>query len=260
MLPLALLLMMTATPASVRCDDTRRVVPGDVKKEAIALHRDLRKRGMRVADLPSEGLAAHRMLEAQMRMHAWCGADEQLRIVRASLGGAPHRKAPSDDKTPPATAFAAGEELPEKEVTAGCPGIQKGRAPGAVIAALAATLDETKVRVIEVRRGPELLEQLDQAVRLRDNPKTVKTTCVLTYRASQVTDGLDRVMARFQRVNVLRDKRGVGADEKPRFDALVNEASRQMAASDYPGARATLETLLLFLGDPELPSANLPRL
>ena len=260
MLPLALLVLMTATPASVRCDDARRVVPSDVKKGTAELRRELTKRRLRITDLPSDGLAAHRLLLAQIRTRAWCGADEQLRVVRASVERMPMRKAPAGSARPGVTAFAAGEELPEKEVAAGCPGLEKSRTVGAVLDDLATKLDTTQVRAIEIRRGTSLLEQLEQAVRLHDHPKAVRTACVLRYRADQVTDGLDRAMARFQRVNVLRDTRGgVAEAEKPRFESLVNEASRQIAARDYSGARATLETLLVFLGDAERPSGNLPR-
>ena len=228
MMSLALLVIMTATPASVRCDDSRRVVPSALTRAVRDVNRDLGRRGLRVADLPSEGASAHRLLVAQMRTHAWCGADEQLRIVRAAMARVQSRTEPAE----PIAAFAAGEELPEKEIAAGCPGQGKGRTLESALADLAATLDETQVRPFEVRRGPGLLEQLDQAVRLRDNPKAVKTTCVLGYRARQVTDGLDRAMARFQRVNVLRDKRGLADGEKARFDALVNESSRQIAVRD----------------------------
>src|SRR5262249_52266640 len=117
-----------------------------------------------------------------------------------------------------------------------------------------------QVRTIDIRRGPPLADQLDQSVRLHDNPRAVKTACVLTYRASLVTDNLDRAMARFQRVNVLRDQRGLSEGEKPKFDALVNDASSQVAKRDYPAARGTLETLLVFMGDPARPSESLPRL
>ncbi len=325
MVPFALVVVVTVSQASVRCDEARRVVPKDVQRAVGELRRELGKRALHITDLPSDGVAARRLLEAQIKTHSWCGADAQLTIVRDALArttvdatlvsakmnrasglsnGLKPRFQSQVDKAitsaqrelgqghlskanglanqalyvvagsrdpwvlPKAktesvvTAFAAGEELPEKEVSAGCPGLAKGKplTAAAALDALGATLDRTQVRASEVRRGSSLLEQLDQAVRLHDNPKAVKTACVLTYRATQVTDGLDRAMARFQRVNVLRDKRGIAEAEQPRFDALVNEASRQVSTRDYGGAKATLETLLVFLGDPVSPSGNLPQL
>lgn len=325
MVPFALVVVVTLSQASVRCDETRRVVPKDVQRAVVELRRDLGKRALHITDLPSDGIAARRLLEAQMKTHSWCGADEQVTIIRDALGrtvvdknlvsakmnrasglsnGLKPQFQNQVDKTiasaqreldqnhvpkanglanqalavvagsrdpwvlpkartePVVSAFAAGEELPEKEVSAGCPGFAKGK-PMTVATALdtlSATLDKSQVRAPEIRRGPMLLEELDQAVRLHDNPKAVKTACVLNHRAGQVSDGLDRAMARFQRVNVLRDKRGLDTQEQPRFDQLVNEASRQVAARDYAGATATLEILLVFLGDPVRPSGNLPAL
>ncbi len=323
MVPFALFAALALSQASVRCDETRRVAPNGVKKAVMELRRELAKRGLHVTDLPSDGVAARRLLEAQMKTHAWCGADDQIRVIEGALTRAPvdqtlvsakvarasglsrglsARSLARVDgalegarrelgagrlprantlanqalftalgsrdpwflpKPPPqnvVTAFAAGEELPEKEVTAACPNLGKGRGLTleTALQQLAATLDTARVRAIEIRRGPNLLEQLEQAARLRDTPKAIRTACVLSFRAGEVADGLDRVMARFQRVNVLRDERGVAAPEQPQFDALVNEASRQIAARDYAGARSTLETLLVFLGDPEQPSGNLP--
>jgi hypothetical protein len=324
MVPFALVAVLAVSQGSVRCDATRRVVPNDVKRAVNDLRRELGKRGLHVTDLPSDGVAARRLLEAQIKTHAWCGANDQVRIIQGALARSPidqtlvsakvarvaglsgglaarsHAQVeevldvaqrelekgrlprantlanramsivvgsrdpwflPKPQAQAVVTASAVTEELPEKEVVAGCPGAAKGKplTAQAAIDHLGAALDAGQIRVTEVRRGPNLLEQLDQAVRLHDNPKTVKTACVLAYRAGHVSDGLDRAMARFQRVNVLRDRKGVAEAEKPQFDALVNEASRQVAVRDYGGARATLETLLVFLGDAERPSGNLPR-
>jgi hypothetical protein len=153
------------------------------------------------------------------------------------------------------------EDLPEKEAQAGCPSLAEGHPPSIAEALdhLARTLERTHVRTIDVRRGPGLTLELEEAVRAHDDAKAVKTACVLTHRASLVVDGLDRATARFQRVNVLRDQHWVSSDDKARFDALVNEASAKVAVRDYAGACATLETLLVFLGDPTRPSGNLPR-
>lgn len=261
MVPLALVVLVTVSQASVRCDETRRVVPKQLKAQVTAVRRTLSERHMKVVDLPPDAEKAYRLLEAQLRTHAWCGAEEQLRIVRESLEQrAPTKKAVATKALYEPTALAPTEDLPEKEISAGCPGIVKGKPPSVaqVLDQLGATLEKTQVRTIDIRRGPNLEDQLQTAVRLRDNPRAVKSACVLTYRASQVADGLDRAMARFQRVNKLRDERGVSEAEKPRFDDLVNQASNQVAARDYVAARATLETLLVFMGDPVKPSGTLP--
>ncbi len=154
-------------------------------------------------------------------------------------------------------------ELDPNEVTQGCPNVDGVSGRGMNLAQatdkLRVTLDTLQVRLIDIKRGPELAEQLDKEMLARNSANAVKIACVLNHRANAVTDGLDRVTARFQRVTQLRDSRGVSAAEKSEFDQLVNDASTQLANRDFAGSRATLERLLVFMGDPMTPGTQIPR-
>ncbi|MBC7792921.1 MAG: hypothetical protein H7Z43_04385 [Clostridia bacterium] len=159
-------------------------------------------------------------------------------------------------------AFTA-ESLDPAEVHGGCAEVdgKSGRGLGLTNALdrLKASLDGRAVRVVDLKRGEDLNAELSRTVQAREVTNAVKIACAMKQRATLVTDNLDRAMARFQRVNRLRDQHELEASAKAIFDELVTLASGQIAQRAYLDARLTLERLLIVLGDPTEPSGELAR-
>lgn len=156
------------------------------------------------------------------------------------------------------------DSLDADEVHAGCAEVDgktgKGLALQSALDRLKASLDGRSVRVIDLKRGEELNNELTRAVKARELANAVKIACAMKQRATQVTDDLDRSMARFSRVNALQEQHAIEDSAKATFDELVTQATSQIAARAYLDARLTLERLLIFLGDPTEPSGDIPAL
>ena len=172
-------------------------------------------------------------------------------------------EAPSDPSVTKSVAFTAAD-LPADEVHAGCAEVDgktgKGLPLASVLDRLKASLDGRAVRVVDLKRGQELHAELARAMQARNTTDAVKIACAMKHRATEVTDDLDRAMARFQRVNALRDQHPIDGSAKAAFDQLVTQASAQIAARAFMDARLTLERLLILLGEPTDPSSEIPKM
>lgn len=197
-------------------------------------------------------------------------ANRQLnRVLATVLGSADPwllpapRKADDEERAPPASARTAAG-LPDYEVEAGCPVLAKRGAATSteladVLERLRGAMNDKKVRLTDLHAGPDLGAELDKHLRGGETWPAARIACVLLARTDRARSDLGLVMARFQRVNEVRDERGVPEPAKGRFSELVRRASDQLAASDFQAAHATLEELLVLLGEPARAGDTLPR-
>ena len=73
-------------------------------------------------------------------------------------------------------------------------------------------------------------------------------------KALEVEPDLASVMKRFRRVNELRREQNLPEFRRLKFKELVRQASDRLAVSDYKGAHASLDALLVLFGQPKKPS------
>lgn len=153
--------------------------------------------------------------------------------------------------------------IDDAEVVSGCPELAKTRGVQQrdyemIRGRLERAFDERRLRVVDLKAGPDLAASLRTAVGRGAWDDAASAACVLLARARIAEIDLGVVMARFRAVNRLQDTHPLEGGDKERFSQLVRSASDDIANRAFPAAFATLEELLVLMGDPVQPSATLP--
>jgi hypothetical protein len=123
-----------------------------------------------------------------------------------------------------------------------------------VLARVAASMKERRVRPSDLQGGQALLDDLRAYRRLVALWPATRAACALLTRVQGAEVGLGLVMGRFNRVNELKAARGVPRDIEQRFKSLVRAASDALAEQNYKDAHDLLEQTLVLLGEPEDPA------
>lgn len=143
-----------------------------------------------------------------------------------------------------------------------CPDLEKGEPSNGELASilerLRSEMSEKKFRAVDFKYGPELFEILVEEGRGGSRGRAATAACVLLTRITETRIGLGVVQGRFSRVNELRDERGVPPTQETRFTALVRQATDEIAARRFEEAYATLDELLILLGDPVDQARDIP--
>ncbi|MEM6731860.1 MAG: hypothetical protein AAF658_09900 [Myxococcota bacterium] len=143
-----------------------------------------------------------------------------------------------------------------------CPELEEGEPSNGGLASilerLRTEMAAKKFRAVDFKYGPELFEILEEEGRDGSRDRAAVAACVLLTRIAETRIGLGVVQGRFNRVNTLRDDRGVPASVEDRFLILVRQATDQIGARKFEDAYATLDELLVLLGDPVDQAADVP--
>ena len=260
---------MAAKDWCVALDEIRAVRAAVTRANDVSAKvNKLRLLSLKLRGKPRQGVE-RQLLQAEREIEAG-HKPAANRIANNALASIAHSKdplwlprsldVPSNEAVVRDVVFTA-DSLDPTEVHAGCSEVDgksgRGLALTNAIDRLKASLDGRAVRIVDLKRGEDLNAELTRTVQAREITNAVKIACAMKQRATLVTDDLDRTMARFQRVNRLRDKHELEGSAKATFDELVTLASSQIAQRAYLDARLTLERLLVFLGDPTDPSGEL---
>ena len=155
----------------------------------------------------------------------------------------------------------AGAIDPE-EVKEACPAVvKKGKATledlDAMLGKVQKLMDQRRVRAGDIKAGEQLLADLASYRKLNALFPATRVLCAMHKRITDLVIDLGTCMKRFQEVNHRREKNGVSDVIKDRFAELVRAATDHIANQQYDQAHAELEDLLVLLGAPRLPSAEL---
>jgi hypothetical protein len=119
---------------------------------------------------------------------------------------------------------------------------------------LRVVLDGRLVRPIDLGDASSLLSDFTNYRKLDAVGPAARIACALMNKALEVEPDLASVMKRFRRVNELRREQNLPEFRRLKFKELVRQASDRLAVSDYKGAHASLDALLVLFGQPKKPS------
>lgn len=176
--------------------------------------------------------------------------------------GAPRPEPAAVDDDPPPAPPVSGV-LSKSLAVESCPELEAGEPGNGDLASILERLREAmaakKFRAVDFKYGPELFEILLEEGRGGSRGRAATAACVLLTRiAENPKIGMGIVMGRFSRVNALRDSNGVPPNNESRFTALVRQASEEIQQRRLDDAYATLDELLILLGDPVDQSQDVP--
>ncbi len=181
-------------------------------------------------------------------------------------------KEPLKKGTPPQEKLDVSDIVPSAAPSSGvlnaslayesCPALEKGEPSNGELAGilerLRTEMAAKNYRAVDFKYGPELFEILLEEGRDGSRGRAAMAACVLLTRIAETRIGIGVCQGRFSRVNELRDERGVPPSAETRFTALVRQATDEIAAKRFDEAFATLDELLVLLGDPVDQSRDIP--
>ncbi|MEO1170860.1 MAG: hypothetical protein AAFX94_02250 [Myxococcota bacterium] len=191
------------------------------------------------------------------------GSRDMLQMPSGPLvEGAPRPEAPVAEE-PETPSRPTSGVLSKSLALESCPELNQGE-PGngdlaSILERLRDAMAEKKFRAVDFKYGPELFAILTEEGRDGSRGRAATAACVLLTRiAENPKIGMGIVMGRFSRVNALRDTQGVPASSESRFTMLVRQASEEIQQRQLEQAYATLDELLILLGDPVDQSQDVP--
>lgn len=226
-----------------------------------------KKRAKRLLGRASNDLARSRLRVGNTKLNQvlsiLTGSRNFLQLPKAPLVIGTPAEPVSRKETRPRSAAPVSGVLSRSLAIESCPELEDGTPTRKKVlsrlAQLRSDMAKKRSRSVDFKYGPELFEIMMQEGTEGDLDRTATAACVLLTRlAEQMEIGLGSVMGRFRRVNSLRDSGAVGVEEEGRFATLVRKATTEIERRELDDAYATLDELLVLLGDPVDESSQIP--
>lgn len=153
--------------------------------------------------------------------------------------------------------FSGGVSYDSSEIEEACPELAGVVSQGTyleTVEKLRNVLDGRLVRPIDLGDASSLISDFTNYRKLDAVGPASRIACALMNKALELEPDLASVMKRFRHVNELRRGQTLPEFRRLKFKELVRRASERLALTDYKGAHASLDALLVLFGQPKKPS------